>query len=100
MRLQNEENAGRYSRCISYLQQVAANIEGAVALPIDESEGAKDGIVYLMLPEACVISKPTMHSIYSACFAADETSYTSSRNPRFRFVIRDVWKDGKPLEEL
>lgn len=97
MRLVNPENMQRYNNVIAHLQEIAKTVPEVTLAITGEDDPYKDGMVYLMLPEAIRISKPVMHSIYSACFAADVCEMVATTQHRICFIVRDIYADGEEI---
>lgn len=100
MRTTNPENMQRYEKVIAHLQTVAKEYHDICLVVTGENEPWKDGVAYLMLPAAVHISKPVMHALYSACFAADICEMTSSGQHRISFIVRDVYTDGAEVPAI
>ena len=100
MRTTIPENMQRYKNVIAHLQNIAIEHQDICLVVTGENEPWKDGIAYLMLPEAVCISKPVMHSLYSACFAADVCEMTASAQHRISFIVRDIYTDGAEIPSI
>lgn len=100
MRIANTENLQRYYNVISALQDIAKSHSDVSLAVTSEDDPYKDAIAYLMLPDAVQVSKPMMHAIYTACFAADVCEMTSTSQHRISFIVRDVWQDGEEIPAI
>lgn len=97
MRTANPENMQRYENVIAHLQSVARTYPDVSLMVTGETEPWRDGIAYLMLPTAVRITKPVMHALHSACFAADICEMTASLQHRISFIVRDIYTDGEAI---
>lgn len=97
MRLVNTENMQRYNNVIAHLQEIAKTSPSISLVVTGEDDPYKDGMAFLMLPDAVAISKPTMHSLYSACFAADVCEMVATTQHRICFIVRDIYADGEEI---
>lgn len=91
------ENMNRFNKVVSNLQSIAKDYGDVSLFVTGPDDPYKDGIACIMLPEAVRITKPVMHALYTACFAADVCEMTSSIQHRISFIVRDIYDDGAEI---
>lgn len=93
----NEDNYNRFIKLICELQKLVKEYPEITMAVTNGSEGFKDGVGYLFIPEAMIVPKPLMHGLYTLTFTADETELVAGRTHRFVYIIRNVYAEGMAL---
>lgn len=93
----NQENYERYERLVEtvnrFINTVKDGADGVSMSITAITEDVGTAAVYITLPDEAVISKPAMHELHKACFAADEMRMTAEPH-QIILEVKDVFAVG------